>query len=312
MSDHFDGRHYRNPNGARPHGFTGLLRWQLTRKAEPWTEWTDAEPGPAPARSIGGGALRATLVNHSTVLIQTEGQNILTDPIWSERASPVAWAGPRRHRPPGIRFEDLPPVDAVLVSHNHYDHLDLPTLQRLAREHRPQFFVPQGNAALLRSAGIHATELDWWQAAPVGPLWVEAVPAQHFSARGFGDRNRALWCGYGITAPGGTAYFAGDTGYGPHFERIHQHFGAPRLAMLPIGAYLPRWFMSPVHLSPGEAVRAHGVLGARASMAIHFGTFALGDDGEYQPEAELRRALEAAGIPAGQFVIPGFGQPLDF
>jgi L-ascorbate metabolism protein UlaG (beta-lactamase superfamily) len=312
MSDHYDGRHFRNPNGARPHGFAGLLRWQLTRKAERWVEWTDAEPGPLPARGIGGGALRATLVNHSTVLIQMEGQNILTDPVWSERASPVSWAGPRRHRPPGIRFEDLPPVHAVLISHNHYDHLDLTTLRRLAREHRPQFFVPLGNAALLRGAAIRATELDWWQAAPLGAVWIEAVPAQHFSARGAGDRNRALWCGFGITAAGQTAYFAGDTGYGRHFERIRERFGTLRLAMLPVGAYLPRWFMSPVHLSPEEAVRAHRVLGARASMAIHFGTFALGDDGEYEPVAALRRALDADGVAAEEFRIPGYGQPLDF
>ncbi len=227
-----------------------------------------------------GDDLRVTFVNHATVLLQIAGVNVLTDPIWSRRASPLPFAGPRRRRPPGIRFVDLPPIDLVLISHNHYDHLDLPTLQALARSHAPRFITTLGNAALLQREGIEpVTEMDWWQEQPLpGGLRLTCVPAQHFSARGLCDRCRTLWCGFVLHGRGGPIYFAGDTGWGSHFSEIARRFGPPRLALLPIGSHLPRWFMRPVHLSPAEAVRAHQVLGAQASMAIHFGTFPMADD----------------------------------
>src|SRR5262249_32374809 len=155
-------------------------------------------------------------------------------------------AGPRRRRPPGLRFEDLPPIDAVLISHNHYDHLDVPTLKRLAATHEPRFVVSLGNRQLLAAHGIvSAEELDWWQTVEVGnDVRVTAVPAQHFSARGVRDRNRTLWCGYVLQGQSGTIYYAGDTGWSPHFQGIRDRFGPPRLALIPIGAYLPLWFMS--------------------------------------------------------------------
>jgi L-ascorbate metabolism protein UlaG (beta-lactamase superfamily) len=222
----------------------------------------------------------------------------------------VEFAGPQRVRPAGIRFEDLPPIHAVVVSHNHYDHLDMPTLSRLHAAHHPRFFVGLGNQALLEAAGIdRVTELDWWeQAALDGELAVHSVPAQHFSQRGLCDRNATLWMGYVLRGPAGVVYFAGDTGMGPHFAQIRQRFGEPRLALLPIGAYLPRWFMHPIHLSPADAVEAHHLLGAKRSVAIHFGTFALADDAQTQPVDELRLALERAPFDPEDFWVLGFGE----
>jgi L-ascorbate metabolism protein UlaG (beta-lactamase superfamily) len=316
VSDHFDGHRFHNLEQRSPSRFGGFLRWRLGRllgTVGKWPRWIDAAPGPAPPRCVDGRQLRVTLVNHATVLLQLDGLNLLTDPIWSERASPVSWAGPRRRRPPGLRFEALPPIDCVLISHNHYDHLDLPTLRRLARERSPRFVTGLGNAGLLTTEGIGpVAELDWWQTLDLTTeCRVTSVPAQHFSARGLRDRNKTLWCGYVLQAPAGTVYFAGDTGFGPHFHQVAQRFGPIRLALLPIGDYLPRWFMSPVHLCPAEAVQAHQVLGAGTLVAIHYGTFPLADNGQEQPVAELRAALANAGEAASRFWILGFGEGTD-
>ncbi len=227
-----------------------------------------------------GGKLQVTLVNHSTVLLQQRTSHILTDPIWSERASPLPWIGPRRRRSPGVRREDLPRIDIVLISHNHYDHLDLQTLRWLASRGDPVFIVPIGVSRLLRSERIGPVyELDWGEARNVETTTVHCVPALHFSSRGIFDRNKTLWCGYVINHESGIIYFAGDTAFGDHFAQIHEWFGSPRLALLPIGAYEPRWFMSSVHMGPEEAVRAHEILGSGTSIPIHHGTFQLADDG---------------------------------
>jgi L-ascorbate metabolism protein UlaG (beta-lactamase superfamily) len=246
-------------------------------------------------------------VNHSTLLLQQQGSNILTDPIWSERASPLSWIGPRRRRAPGVSWEDLPPIDAVLISHNHYDHLDLPTLRRLAARGDSTFVVPARGARLLRSQNIGPVhELDWGESLSLPGCIVHSVPALHFSSRGLFDRNATLWCGYVIESqerkgcgarpqidPGTDraalrpVYFAGDTAFGNHFAQIREKFGSPRLALLPIGAYQPRWFMSPVHMAPDEAVRAHEILAAKTSIAIHHGTFQLADESLDTPEKEL-------------------------
>jgi L-ascorbate metabolism protein UlaG (beta-lactamase superfamily) len=311
-SSHFDGERFQNVPSVEHGGLGAIVRWMLNREKGPWREWTDAPPGPPPPRRVGAGELRVTFVNHATTLVQVDGLNILTDPIWSERASPVSWAGPRRHRPPGLRFEDLPPIDAVLVSHNHYDHLDLPTLRRLAQTHRPRIFAGLGNGAILERAGVPAgQELEWWQSAVLpGGVQVVAVPAQHFSGRSLTDRDRALWAGWVVQGRAGAVYFAGDTGYGPHFAAIRQRLGPIRLALLPIGAFRPRWFMQRVHLAPEEAVRAAGDLGAGTAVAIHFGTFHLGDDGEEEAPALLAEAV-AAHEPRPRFWVLGFGEGRD-
>lgn len=308
----YDGREFSNHEPIE-HGFFDALRYFVTREHGDWPTPQATAPGPAPQARVTGQSLVATVVNHSTVLLQTAGLNLLTDPIWSARASPLGWAGPRRVRPPGLRFEDLPPIDAVILSHNHYDHTDLPTLERLARAHDPQFIVPLKNAALLAEAGISkVTELDWWQSTALSPqLGVTAVPVRHWSARSLFDRNHMLWAGFVIEGPGGPVYFAGDTGRGEHFAAAQQRFGDFRLALLPIGAYLPRWFMHQVHISPAEAVQAHSTLRAARSLAIHFGTFPLGDDGAADGPQALRQARAAAGIAEDAFVIPEFGTAYD-
>lgn len=309
-SDHFDGKRFRNRREVPHAGFGAFLRWQLGREVGPWAHRNQA-PGPPPPARVGQGEMRVTFINHATTLIQMDGLNILSDPIWSERASPVSWAGPRRHHPPGLRFEDLPPIDAVIVSHSHYDHLDMPTLKRLGAAHRARFFVGLGNAPLMREAGIErVTELDWWQWDRLSPeVEIVGVPAQHFANRGLFDRDATLWLGFGLKGPAGIAYFAGDTGAGPHFAEIRARLGRPRLAVLPIGAYLPRWFMSGVHVAPEDAVVAHETLQAGTSVGIHFGTFALADDGQDQPARDLEAALSRRSEGARpRFWVLGFGE----
>jgi L-ascorbate metabolism protein UlaG (beta-lactamase superfamily) len=289
--EHFrDGRFF-NP-GVPDHSFLDALKWMRTRRPGSWPGWIPSTPGPKPPERVEGDTLRVTFINHATVLLQTEGMNLLTDPVWSRRVSPVSFAGPPRHRAPGVRFEDLPRIDAILLSHNHYDHLDAPTLRRLAAEHNPTVFCPLGVAPLVRRCGLRdVQELNWWQAATWRGRSMHCVPAQHFSARTPFDRNRTLWCGWVVEAERGSLYFAGDTGFGEFFAEIGRCFSPIRLALLPIGAYEPEWFMGPVHMTPEQAVEARVLAGAATAIGIHFGTFSLADDGEADPPERLRRAL---------------------
>ncbi|MBT8131240.1 MAG: MBL fold metallo-hydrolase [Gammaproteobacteria bacterium] len=306
-SDHFDGTHFSNTGSSINKSLFTVLRWMLTREPGAWSQRRDTVWYIPPAEV--DDTLRVTFVNHATVLIQTDGLNILTDPIWSKRASPVSWMGPARFREPGIRLDDLPRIDIVLISHNHYDHMDLPTLAALAESHDPRFYVPLGNARYLNKADIdNVVELDWWQTETTGAVEIHAVPARHWSKRGLYDANRALWSGYVIMTGSGPVYFAGDTGMGTHFAEISARLGPPRLALLPIGSYLPRWFMQLQHINPAEAVTAHQLLGAVDSMGIHFGTYAMGDDGQDEAGDMLRSALLEASVPEAQFWIPGNGE----
>ena len=303
FAKHFNGKRFYNPNGSRAPGWIDLLRWKLTSRPEPSPRFISDVEESTPPRQVEGSELRATLINHSTVLIQQRGSQILTDPIWSERASPISWIGPRRRRRPGVRPEDLPRIDVVLISHNHYDHLDLQTLRWLAGRGDAVFIVPVGVSALLRSEKIGpAYELDWGESRRVNTTTVHCVPAVHFAGRGIFDRDKTLWCGYVISTENGIIYFAGDTAFGDHFFRIHERFGSPRLALLPIGAYEPRWFMSPVHMAPEDAVRAHGILDSGTSIAIHHGTFQLGDEG-----VDTAKRLQASCAP-DSFLILENGQ----
>jgi len=310
VSDHFDGERFLNESRVGHAKRWDIAKWLATRRPGPWKRVKDASLGEAPPSRVSGADLRITFVGHATTLIQTAGLNILTDPVWSERVSPVSFVGPRRVRPPGIRFEDLPPIDLVLISHNHYDHIDAPTLRRLRKTHQPRVIAPLGNAALLKSFGLRdVVELDWWQHASAGPdVVAHCVPAQHFSGRGLLDRDATLWGGFVIKSPSGVVYFAGDTGAGRHFEKIREAFGKPRLALLPIGAYRPEWFMKSAHISPVEAIDVHETLGAHQSVAIHFGTFPLADDGRDEAPRELEEALQKRGVSPDKFWILDCGE----
>ena len=282
----------------------------LKYRRKPWPDWVPSEYGERPPAVVPHGQARATFINHATVLIQTDNCNILTDPIWSYRCSPFSWAGPRRHRNPGLRFEDLPRIDVVLISHNHYDHMDLPTLRRLQATFQPRIITGFGNGSYLNNRGIRMVEeLEWWDPATTTAACPKFtfVPAKHFSGRGLFDRNKTRWGGFTIETSSGCIFFAGDTGYGPHFREIAERFGQIDLSLLPIGAYEPRSFMCPVHMNPAEAVQAHLDLKSAQSMGIHFGTFRLAFEGMDDPANDLIRAREAAGITADDFEAPQHG-----
>ena len=315
MQPDHDGRTFAYPGADPQASLLDVLRWAVTRRPARWpSRLPNPEPDPILPR-VTGEALRVTFVNHATVLIQTGGLNVLTDPVWSRRVSPSRFAGPARHREPGIPFDALPPVDAVLISHSHYDHMDLATLGRLRERDDPLFVVPLANAGYLRDgAGASAVELDWWgEQALSADVGATLVPARHWSSRRPGDANRALWGGFVLRAPGGAVYFAGDTGYGDgeHFREARRRLGPFRLALLPIGAYEPRWFMRPQHMDPAEAVRALADLDAAHALAIHFGTFRLTDEGHDAPPRALALALERKGVAASRFRALGNGEAWD-
>ncbi|HVH31487.1 MAG TPA: MBL fold metallo-hydrolase [bacterium] len=305
-TDHFDGRRFFNPNGANGQPVWKAPRMFLTPRAR-WPMSIPVEPQQPP--SVEGKQVAITYIGHATFLIQAAGTAFLTDPVYADRASPFQFAGPRRVRAPGIRFNDLPPISIVLLSHNHYDHCDLGTLVQVEHRFKPTFLTPLGNGRLLQSVGIRAVEeLDWWQAASRAGFPITLTPAQHFSARWISDRNRALWGGFLMELAGKRILFAGDSGYGPHFGEMRRRLGPIDLALLPIGAYEPRWFMKDIHMNPEEAVQAHLDLAARASIAMHFGVFQLTPEAIDEPPTRLVRALASHGIPPTDFRVVTVGE----
>jgi L-ascorbate metabolism protein UlaG (beta-lactamase superfamily) len=305
-SDHFDGKKFVNPDGAGTHHYGEVLKWWLGGNDKGvWHAYdkNDLPDYSSPKSPVDHGTHRITFINHATFLIQLKGQNILTDPVWSFRASPYQWIGPKRKRPAGIDFDDLPPIDTVLLSHNHYDHLDIDTVKRLKNRFDPQFIVPLGVERYLHSQGVDKTiRMDWWDKYGLGgDITLTAVPARHFSGRGLFDRNKTLWCGYVLENPSANIYFAGDTGYGDFFKEISHQFDSIHTAILPIGAYKPRWFMEAIHMSPEEAVQAHLDLESQKSIGMHFGTFPMADDGMYEPLEDLAKARRKFNISEKDF-----------
>jgi N-acyl-phosphatidylethanolamine-hydrolysing phospholipase D len=321
---HHTARGYRNPwPDAEPRGLRDVIRWSLDRRRRNLPP--DPEPGSLPmaqpmfATRARAGELGVTWVGHSTVLAQIGPINVLTDPVWSERASPVTFAGPRRFVAAAVDFDALPPIDVVLISHNHYDHLDRATVRALAqRMPAIEWMAPLGLARLLRRWGVtQVRELDWWEEATIetttGELSVACVPAQHFSARGLGDRGRTLWCSWVTRGASGTVFFAGDTAYHPEFAAIGERYGPFDVLMLPIGAYEPRWFMRSVHMNPPEAMRAYAELSssradAPALLPIHWGTFRLTDESLQEPPEWTGRLWREKGYDRGKLWLLRHGE----
>ncbi|WP_244404140.1 MBL fold metallo-hydrolase [Fulvimarina pelagi] len=306
-SDHFDGTLFFNPGGEEPKGFADLLRWKLGTNAAQWpSRWPQQQPSASetPAR-VSGETLRVTMVGHATLLIQVAEFNIITDPVYSYRASPVGFAGPERVSEPGIPFDDLPPIDLILLSHNHYDHLDLDTLARLAQRDNPLVCTPLGNDTIVRDRvpGMRIVSQDWGDVADIGPLRVHCEPTHHWSARGVTDRRMALWSSFMVESPAGRIYFVGDTGFhnGRNYRAAREKHGPVRLAVLPIGAYEPRWFMRPQHQNPEEAVVGFQLLDAAYAIGHHWATFQLTNEAITEPRESLHAALDARSIARDRF-----------
>jgi L-ascorbate metabolism protein UlaG (beta-lactamase superfamily) len=310
VSDHFDGTRFFNPGGARPRGGLDFLRWQVFERA---AAWPGSFPSPfAPDRppdTVDGDAVRIAHVGHASFLVQALGRNILVDPVWAERASPFSLAGPRRVNPPGIAFEDLPRIDCVLVTHNHYDHMDVVTIARLWQRFAPRIVTPLGNDAILRAAvpglAAHAVQaVDWDDTVDLGGgLSVHAEPSQHWSARGLADRSHALWASFVLRAGSKKLYCVGDSGFGDgaSFARVGRRHPGLALALLPIGAYEPRWFMAASHMNPADAVQALELCGAAQGLGHHWGTFRLTNEAVDQPALDLAAARAARGLPPERF-----------
>jgi L-ascorbate metabolism protein UlaG (beta-lactamase superfamily) len=315
VSDHFDGERFFDPDGAPPKSLAEVLRWQFGpgRQRATWPDWAPSPHADTPPARVSGAKVRLSFVGHASWLIQTSGLNILIDPMWSARASPFSWAGPKRHNDPGIAFDTLPKVDVALVSHGHYDHLDIATLSNLAAKFSPRVVTPLGNDVTMRGAdeAIRAEAFDWHHRVELGGgIAVTMVPTRHWSARGLFDRNRALWASFVLETPAGKIYIVCDSGYGDgkHFRRTAEAHGPLRLAILPIGAYEPRWFMKDQHMNPSDAVKALADCGVAQALAHHHGTFQLTDEAIDAPVTALHAALDEAKIPRERFVALQPGQ----
>jgi L-ascorbate metabolism protein UlaG (beta-lactamase superfamily) len=312
-TDHFDGERFFNPVGSTGRSFAEVRRWRRTSSPKPWPQWVENRARPAPPARLAPGEIALTFVNHITFLVQFRGLNVLTDPVYSQRVSPFTSIGPKRVRDPGLPFEDLPAIDLVLVTHNHYDHLDMPTLVRLQRTHSPCFVTSLGNKALLESFGLRSVqELDWWQQASVPNAQVTMTPARHWSARSPRNRNSTLWGGFVVEADDRRLFFAGDTGYGAHFREVRDRCGPLDLCLLPIGAYEPRWFMEEQHMNPDDAVRAHLDLGTELSVGTHFGCFRLTDEGIDDPVVDLATARRKYALAPQAFQVLETGETRTF
>jgi L-ascorbate metabolism protein UlaG (beta-lactamase superfamily) len=315
VSDHFDGLRFLNPAGEpeTDRSLGQVLRWRRNIPDNPWPAAVPVVPT-RPAAAVDG--LRITMVGHATLLIQIAGLNILTDPVWSKRASPVPFAGPARVTAPGIALADLPKIDAVLLSHNHYDHLDMATLRLLHQHHNPRIITPLGNDTIVRRRIPKArlVALDWGQSADIAPgATAHVVPALHWSSRALRDRRMALWGGFMLQVAGRLIYFAGDTGYGTGdiFGRLQQQYGPVDVALLPIGAYDPRWFMGAQHTNPDEAIAIMQHLEAKLALGIHWGTFKLTDEPREDPLRQLEQGLAAQAIDPARFLALHAGQVVD-
>jgi L-ascorbate metabolism protein UlaG (beta-lactamase superfamily) len=317
VTDHFDGTRFFVPGEKPVNSFTNLMRWQFG--SDPRASWPAVVPSTfndVPPPRFESAGIRSVLIGHASFLVQVAGLNILIDPVFSERTSPVSFAGPKRFNPPGIDFDKLPPIDLVLVTHSHYDHMDAYSLKALQAGHKPRFIAPLGNDALMEpfvGDRRNVAVLDWGQSIDAGQgVTIHLVPTFHWGARGLTDRRKTLWGSFVITTPSGTIYHIGDTGYGDgRFSRdVAKQFGPIALAHIPIGAYEPRWFMQSMHVNPQEAVQIFQDCGATKAIGHHWGTFQLTNEAHDLPEKDLAIALQAANIKAQRFEAFRPGQVL--
>jgi L-ascorbate metabolism protein UlaG (beta-lactamase superfamily) len=293
LSDHYDGKIFFNPQKNQLVSLWEILKWKMNGSSVLWPDEVMNKNYSLP-KVAGDQRAVVTFINHATFMIQMPKLSILTDPIFSQRASPLSFMGPKRVRRPGLKMDDLPVIDVVLISHNHYDHLDLPTLKILDAKFHPLFLVPLGDAKLLKEFGLqNVREMDWWEELIIKGNKIIFTPAQHWSARGAFDKCKSLWGSYFIQSNNFKTYFAGDTGYSSHFLQIRSRLGAPDLALLPIGAYLPADLMQINHMNPAEAVIAHQDLASEVSFGMHFGTFPLTDEGMNEPVDLLKKVAPA-------------------
>lgn len=316
-SAHFNGEVFEN-TFKDDKGVLDILRYSLTFpfRRTAWPAWVVHEDKASVVIERIEDRLAVTLINHSTVLIQVAGINILTDPIFAKRASPVSWAGPKRVTNPAIVLNDMPPIDLILVSHNHYDHLDLAAMREMSKPNvdyrEPLILIGLGNGRLLTEEGLpNFREMDWNDIVVFDDLQVEFSEARHRSGRGLRDQMQTLWGAFVITTPQGKIYFGGDTGYGPHFADTQRKHGAFQVALLPIGAYEPRAFTARVHLNPAEAVKAHFDLRSRLSIATHHSTFQLTYEGINAPREALSIALDENGLSDEDFQVLAFGKRIN-
>lgn len=307
---------FKNPNpNFETKGFWNVIVWQFQRFQLP-NSLDPSDYPPFPVVGNDGSELNAntsklsvTWIGHATTLIQVDGVNILSDPIWSERCSPVSFIGPKRYTPPGIKIEDLPKIDIVILSHNHYDHTDLPTLRQLEEKFHPLVLTGLGNKKLLLGEGLkNVKEMDWWDETKTNDLSITFTPTQHFSGRGLLDRNETLWGSYFISGKKEKVYFGGDTGYYTHFREISERLGPVDVAILPVGATEPRWMMEPVHVDPKETVKAFVDLKAKYLVPMHYMTFVLSDEPLDSPVPRTKEELKRSGISEGQFVPLKIGE----
>lgn len=307
----FNGKTFQNIEPTPGKSFWDIWKWRLGRWIGDVADWPEKIDNPQfKVRSIRvNEGVNIVVINHATILIQMNGLNILTDPIYSERCSPVSFAGPKRVVNPGIKWEDLPKIDYVLISHDHYDHLDLQTLKKLWERDKPTTLVGLGLSQLLNGEGISKViEMDWWQSAQLAGVNITFVPAQHWSRRSLFDTNQTLWGGY-VLEGDKRIYFAGDTGHGKFFKMIKNKLGAPDVTLIPIGAYEPRWFMKSHHINPEDAVKAFLDLETTSAIGIHFGTFdGLTDEAIDQPAKDLKKALDSHAVNQERFIVPIFGK----
>lgn len=308
ISDHYNGKNFFNPDSeAAPKGFLDIIKWKFTGNSQDWPDKITPPYKLATPVASSSDKMIVTFVSHASFLIQVDGLNILTDPVYGKRASPLSFVGPKAVHPPGIEFDKLLKIDIVLISHNHYDHMDEVTIKNLQDKFSPKFIVPLANAKKMKSFGAkNITELDWWDSININPDFkITLTPAKHWSSRTLWDKRESLWGSFYIESKKEKIYFAGDTGYGKHFLEIHKRLGTPTLSLLPIGAYEPRWFMQDMHMNPEEAVLAHIDLGSTLSIGMHFGTFKLTDEAIDAPLKDLEMAKRKLGVETFKTLEPG-------